>query len=577
MRFISSEARAIFERRSEFIGGAAWSQVTMRKRRSMALFFGATLVIALGRLIVRNAVHPEVGIEISGRETSAHEAHDDRNQPVAVQSREQIYHSSVPSEGKSISIAQLKDVQTGNATIAGLVLDSLDRPVAQVTVQVQIEDGGPVGPVLSDADGAFSVGNLDPSDRLFLSASKDDLRSERLGPLVLPVQGLSDIRITLESTGSISGRVVDEAGEAVPGAGVGAALSINEGRGTFERTDEAGRFRLQHLLRGHYVLRLVRPGAGLGSTVSCGDVHLSPGEHVTDLVLVLKRPEGLTIAGRVTDHSGKPVEDATVDAMRPSMIETTKTDAQGFYTVIGLDDVFYNVIASHKQFGRQLRDSVPAGSMGVDLVLPGVCDITGTVVDAATGAAVTEFEVALDYYAAAGVDPRTHRGYRTVQDPEGRFAFEGVDVGQPTLVVRAPSYAPHIEALKPIGPGETVSDIIVRLEAGRSVDGVVVDATGRPLRGVAIFVGRLPAESARERSVGSGRNVSYRRPHGRGKLTHGLFAPVLAGHRWVVACDHAAGSDCAGSRRNRRGIRHGRRRAHRGRETDLYTGRRRAK
>ncbi|MDX9973302.1 MAG: hypothetical protein RBU21_09970 [FCB group bacterium] len=114
--------------------------------------------------------------------------------------------------------------------------------------------------------------------------------------------------------------------------------------------------------------------------------------------------------------------------------------------------------------------------------------VEGLVVDALTEVPVTEFEVAHPKARDAHGKPV----FVKTADLDGRFHLGGLTPGKANILVRAAGYANAVtEATVPEPPKDPVQ-VLVRLERARAVEGSVVDATGRPVPDVAIFVGQIP-------------------------------------------------------------------------------------
>jgi hypothetical protein len=76
-------------------------------------------------------------------------------------------------------------------------------------------------------------------------------------------------------------------------------------------------------------------------------------------------------------------------------------------------------------------------------------------------------------------------GARPFEDSGGRFRLDAVDTGRAVLRVASPGYASQrIEA--DVTEGRTTSGLVVRLHAGATVRGVVVDESGAPVAGARV-------------------------------------------------------------------------------------------
>jgi len=142
----------------------------------------------------------------------------------------------------------------------------------------------------------------------------------RQGPEVnVTDQDVEGVDIQLEKAGSISGRVVDSAGQPVENARVSLALqSFNpmdvqriarlEAVAGDKRTDDQGRFQLDRVPEGQGYL--LRAGAEDYAPGQFGPFDLGYGETKEGIEIVLAK--GGTLFGRITDQSGNPVPEYTV-------------------------------------------------------------------------------------------------------------------------------------------------------------------------------------------------------------------------------------------------------------------------
>ena len=311
------------------------------------------------------------------------------------------------------------------AALSGRVQDRQGRPLPGVKLNARLTVGiepehlftGIAGE--TDEEGEFSL----PIDR--------ELRPDRPSPVWLTAekpgyvtltQPLSSYRpgiglsvdIVLDPAGTVEGSVVDPDGRPVPDAIVYAIGMTSPGvedqdavRNTTTGAD--GGFRLSGLPGGNTDLGVVSADH---APALIRDVRVIPRETVVVTETILLTP-GVTIAGRVVDREGEPVADAWVQIFRDKDLRRFKlpgrqaldsagtvarTDEDGRFTGTGLAPGNYTVEASHPgMFAVQAALSeVPGGTEDVSLVLGRDRSVEFFVVDARTGAAVTEFRVAVN-------------------------------------------------------------------------------------------------------------------------------------------------------------------------------------
>ena len=458
------------------------------KTKQRAAYCGFVVLLAVlilvALFVTRKPPSPPSTVPVSSSDNLAQQANEEHS----------TEKEKIPTASPPAPVETAVSVESPGATISGSVVDVSGNPVADAEVITSVHNGSRPYSTTSAADGTFKIAGMPLSDRLFISAWHDQLYSKRLGPMNLPVEGLSGLRITIVPTASIAGKVVDQQGRPVAEAQV-AADSISFGNGLgFVKTGKDGQFLLGRLASGHYAIRVSHPHTSFDRAKPCDEVDLKAGDHLTGYVLILDDMGSLSIKGRVLDPFGKPIKHATVDAGGVA----TSTDDNGVYTLAGLKEGNYDLTASHGKFGVSDRQKVPAGSERVDFVLPGLGLVEGQVLSATTGQPIQDFKLLLLHNSAVDINFRTLRGFSDISEPEGRFRLDTVLGGAAALAVQAPSYAPVIQNIGTIVPGHLFSGVTVRLPAGHTAEGQVVNLAGKPLAGVAIFAGKLPPEYVRD-------------------------------------------------------------------------------
>lgn len=303
-----------------------------------------------------------------------------------------------------------------------------------------------------------------------------------------------DLEITLTRGVTITGLVVDEAGQPLEGIEVradgggmwfgGSARSVETGAdGTFE-------------------LLAVGPGELVVETDAEGWVNaeteqfeLADGERRDGVRLELSR--GLAIAGRVLLPNGSPAAEAEVTlgkagggggwgnwgGSRERRVGETQTDATGAFRISGLTEGQHTLRATLQPEGqratwRATEDAIEAGRSDVLLTLAEPIAITGRVLDD-LGAPVTQYEVN-----ASSAAPGGPRVGQSNHDDEGAFVFELVGPGQWNLSIEAPGHVRSEEQLVRLpGEGQELEFVIAR---HASVAGRVVDSTGNAVRGATV-------------------------------------------------------------------------------------------
>ena len=371
--------------------------------------------------------------------------------------------------------------------VSGTVVDKNGAPLIGALVcarPVQSEARSARG--YAEQDGTFRLSLPGDATRIRLQPSKDGFALAPQGPYDVPPEGLADIRLVMAPESVITGQLIDPDGKPLAGYQphtwprpyqFNALHGINT-----STTDEKGRFRVGGLFPAswHFQRAWLRKEHGyqdcpLASPVL---VELGEGETIGGITLVLGGSNALTLSGRVTSTAGKAISNARVTASsRLGSSLECRTDGQGRYSLDRLTGSDYSVTASHQHFGRAVRRDIPAGSQHVDFVLEPLGGVSGQVLDARTKKPITDFKV----------------NGQLVQNAEGRFHIADVRPGSSTVRVEAAGYAPKASDKLTVSPGRTTEDVVIELEAGAVIEGVVFSPDGQPLRDAKIFLDEFPS------------------------------------------------------------------------------------
>jgi hypothetical protein len=264
-----------------------------------------------------------------------------------------------------------------------------------------------------------------------------------------------------------------------------------------------GVFRLEVDAAPPFGLRVWGVAGADGRRLNVREKRVTVEKETKDLLITLE--PGLSVAGRVTDDQGAGLAGVRVSTGTQAVV----TDAAGAFRFDGLGegDVWVSVAPSPGWAAPPAR-TVPAGT--TDLVLPCVrgVAISGRVLGP-KGEAMTQGSVSASW---------PDNGYAGAQLGEGgAFTIEGVPVDAVVdLEVRTWDRG-TLQPLRPLRRGGVragTAGLELRLEAGVAVEGVVLDADGRPLAGTYV--------SARL----EGGNSHYSTPtDAQGRFTIGGLAP----------------------------------------------------
>ena len=361
-------------------------------------------------------------------------------------------------------------------------------------------------------DWSDSESSIEPDrDSLGTAPSTDDGPFETLSS---PVE--QSRRATVEEPNDVGGAATTSAttllvqclwSDGTPARGVGvvvetvAAADFGSNKSRFV-SDVDGKVVVNELVPGRVSVRSDRGGST--------ETLVNAGKR-TSLQLHL-RP-GVDVSGIVVDVEGSPVPGASVwlaggatDWVSGFPIAACGPDGRFLLRAVAAE---HSLWASAKRHGPSVlvdlesRD-VSSGSVEIELSLSKVgAALHGRVVDArggsvegarvALGAPPDPLMTRVDGSQAEVVVPRI-----AISDDGGRFAFEGVTPGLQPIAVQAEGWP--IWRQDVVVEVEDTARLLVELEHGALVTGIVYDDTGKPLEGAAVralpapFAGSFPGQ-----------------------------------------------------------------------------------
>ena len=349
-------------------------------------------------------------------------------------------------------------------------------------------------PVITGQDGQFEIDGLSPVvDRYSLEITHPDYPavSVEFSPGAVGETVRQDV--VLKPGADIYGQVTDPNGKPVEGVQVGNTTSAAMWNCITARTDSEGKYRLDNVDLGEFVLWASHSQYAL----YVDRTTLPPGTTEKQIDIRLQPPAPLH--GKVVDQADSPAEGVTVVVQEYNGVsnlanERYTTDANGLFVIANAPAEGRIVLNPH---GEGISGNLQEFELGKEeyvLKVRRAGRIYGKVIADATGKPVAEFTVKMTFSAAGGLsssyDATWNREGYSFKSPEGLFdsGEERLPVGGNYLMtVFAQGFDPLTldpVVVQPISddPNRTV----FRLKPATMLAGVVVDEQGNPIKDAVI-------------------------------------------------------------------------------------------
>jgi protocatechuate 3,4-dioxygenase beta subunit len=449
--------------------------------------------------------------------------------------------------------------------VTGVVVRANGAPVVGAKVAAFTGWGGMLGAMRtgdlhyeeteSGAGGTFLLAGLPPGDRYEVAAVGQGFAPAHVvGVEVRPGED-SVVRVEVGAGATVRGRVLSrgEDGEEpspLAGAHVGAVprglrdlhfvLEILEA--THAVTDGSGRYRIDNAPIGEVDVVAIAPLHLPGKSRM---LRAAPGgaEEAEDVLL---KP-GPVVRGRVVDSAGVPVAGAHVRwelvdwgsfqfdlTLAPLLSQAVEgfefpiTDAEGRF-VAGpfADDAPHQYEVHCVGFDSVYPRWDPHTGDEVTVTLRRGGAVEGIVMDEEAAAPVTRFTLSTDDRLETRLDGvggwNPFSGGILVEDETGRFRLDDLRAGTIDLAVSADGYLPALVEDLSVAEGETRRGVIVRMQRGGVVRGIVLDPDGEPVVGAQVL------------ALDSGAQLSSRRRRARNRAGLGMGDEIPPGALGLAA------------------------------------------
>ncbi|MBT8450498.1 MAG: carboxypeptidase regulatory-like domain-containing protein [Deltaproteobacteria bacterium] len=369
-------------------------------------------------------------------------------------------------------------------------------------------------------DGRFRLSDLRPGPYR-LVASHDDFAPTESKLVHLRAEAAQDdIELVLRPGAELSGRVVDERGDALEGIPV----ELRSGAGGLPRmsvTATDGSFSFRGVRGEVSVTALPFDLPGVRKAVAMGDDDLVTVELAVSSTLY-------TLRGRVVDERGFGVGGALVSVSSKSagtpVRRSAKSDPDGTFSVPALPETPFELEAAHPAFSVTQMGSIDSMD-DVRVVLSAGVTLLGEVLDDWSNEGLAGVRVRLD--GPARLESKTRS--------DGTFVIRRAATGTYDVSFSHPDYETQTERVV-LAPPRYVDQPQeldrVRLQPGGSIEGHVLDAYSEHVPSAEVTWGDPPLWSRGSRSDADGRFV---------------LRGVPAGSVWIWARHPVAGDGSSDS------------------------------
>jgi 5-hydroxyisourate hydrolase-like protein (transthyretin family) len=411
------------------------------------------------------------------------------------------YQQTDPAAAAIITVTSGNETTVDESVIAhgsltGHVTRSDGSPLANPYVQAQSVNGFVFLQVNGDPDGGYSMpyvpaGSYIVSFRDGFSSPEEfahqKTRREDADPIEVTVGATTTLDEQMLPTGAISGHFTDSNGQPLSSVNVSVYSTDNNFYGN-TITDQDGSYRIvlfpaTYTVQYQLLSGLVQYAHGKVDFRDADQFAVAAGpDTVVDEQLL---PTGV-ISGHLTDASGNPVQDASVNASRGPDTYYATTDGSGFYELMVFQGDYRvqfgapsGVQWAHGKTSAQTADEITVvanATTTVDETLLPTGSVTVTARDAVTGQTVSNFCTSLD---SVGDFPCTQDGTAT---------FSAVQPGTYTLAVYTDSDAYIVAQVHNVvvTSGHETSVVVDVTPAATLTTRVVDSKTGAPVPGVCL-------------------------------------------------------------------------------------------
>lgn len=379
---------------------------------------------------------------------------------------------------------------TPSARIRGVVVDEEKKPVRGAIVSRNATTRfEPARSAVTNARGEFSL-RLPMFGAAALAnnnviAAKEGYAGGSAAAKITPGETTTGVTITLSKGVALTVKVVDRDKQPIARASIiitpwrNEAFARSTAVPSSRATDATGTLATR-VAPGKYDIAVSGDGI-VPKTVNAQTVDAKS----ASITITVER--GVELSGRVVTADGAAVSEASV-TLQPAggVMQSATSDASGAFVFRSAPRGNATVQATLTRSSRLTsgKKDVSAPATDVVITMPRSGAISGRVIDEATKAPVTSFQIS----ARPSSTPPTMPA--PFSNDDGTFTIGDLAAGPVQLEVTAKGYAPgNVQGVN-VEEGKTTSDVEVHLERGAILKGRVTTSSGQPIEGASISLDR---------------------------------------------------------------------------------------
>jgi large repetitive protein len=355
--------------------------------------------------------------------------------------------------------------------LTGTVVNNIGgSPIVGATVNIVNSSGSIITTVLTDSSGMFMVDGLAP-DNYTVNVFADNFQNGSVGALVLSDQSTPVSISLVANPGAIAGTV----NPIVPDTIV-QLRDVNNLLIDSVVANADGSFSFNNLSPGIYTILASAPNY---STAQVGTMVQS---NQTSNVSLMLTPNPGSVSGVVTDSSGNPIGNATVQVFDQNgiLISSGFTDATGQYVVGNLPSGSFHIVVNAPGFGQAIIGvtlGVGQSLTGVNVsLIPNPGTINGQVTNRETGIPVPGATVTvLDSISQLPITVTTTTEF-------GNFTISGLAPGSYIVSATKMNFTTEQIGAIVVSDASTTADLLLAENPG-SILGRIEDNNGNPVTG----------------------------------------------------------------------------------------------